>query len=120
MALGVLAGLVCGILSGLGVGGGSVLMVWLTAVLGLEQRTAQGINLLYFLPTALASLFFHIKNRYVDWHAAIPAAICGCAAAVLGAILAQRIDTEILRKLFGTFLLIVAVMEFKKALQSKA
>ena len=120
MALGILAGLVCGVLSGLGVGGGSVLMVWLTAVLGLEQRAAQGINLLYFLPTALASLFFHIKNRYVDWHAAIPAALSGVAAAAGGAILAQRIDTGILRKLFGTFLLIVAVMEFKKALQSKA
>ena len=119
MALGILAGLVCGILSGLGVGGGSVLMVWLTAVVGLEQRAAQGINLLYFLPTALASLFFHIKNRYVDWQAAIPAALSGIAAAAMGAILAQRMDTGLLRKLFGAFLLIVAVMEFKKALQTE-
>ena len=119
MALGILAGLMCGVLSGLGVGGGSVLMVWLTAVLGLEQRTAQGINLLYFLPTALASLFFDIRNRYVDWQAAIPAALSGIAAAAGGAFLAQRIDTGILRKLFGAFLLIVAVMEFKKALQTE-
>ena len=109
----------CGVISGLGIGGGSILMVLLTAVIGLEQRAAQGINLLYFLPTALASLLFHIKNRYVDWQAAIPAAICGCAAAALGAILAQRIDTGILRKLFGAFLLVVAVMEFKKTMQTE-
>ena len=51
-----LAGLVCGVLSGLGIGGGTLLMVWMTAICGLEQRTAQGINLLYFLPTAVCAL----------------------------------------------------------------
>lgn len=115
MALGILAGLVCGVLSGLGVGGGSILMVWLTAVAGLEQRAAQGINLLYFLPTALASLFFHIRNRYVDPQAAFPAILSGAAAAAAGALLAQRMDTGLLRRFFGTFLLIVAVFELKKA-----
>ena len=46
------AGLVCGVLSGLGIGGGTLLMVYMTAMAGLEQTVAQGINLLYFLPTA--------------------------------------------------------------------
>ena len=69
------AGLICGVLSGFGIGGGSLLMVWMTAVLSMEQKTAQGVNLLYFLPTAAAALIFHAKNRMVEWRAVIPAAI---------------------------------------------
>ena len=59
----VIAGTICGIISGFGVGGGSLLMVWMTAVIAINQKTAQGINLLYFLPTSVAALIFHIKNK---------------------------------------------------------
>ena len=48
----LLAGTATGVLSGFGVGGGSLLLVWLTAFSGLPQEQAQGINLLYFLPAA--------------------------------------------------------------------
>lgn len=58
----ILAGLVCGVLSGFGIGGGSLLMVWMTAVLSMEQKAAQGVNLLYFLPCAACALIFHIKT----------------------------------------------------------
>ncbi len=119
MVISILAGLVCGVISGLGIGGGSILMVWMTAIAALEQRTAQGINLLYFLPTAASSLFFHIKNRYVDWHTAIPAAICGCATAAIGAWLAHMLDTHLLRQLFGGFLLLVGAWEIRKAIKMK-
>lgn len=117
MAVSILAGLVCGVISGLGIGGGSLLMVWMTAVIGLEQRTAQGINLLYFLPTAAASLILHFKNRMVDRHIAVPAAICGCITAILGAMLAQNLDTVFLKKLFSLFLLVVGAMELHKAMK---
>lgn len=106
-----LAGVVCGVLSGMGVGGGTLLMVWMTAVVGIEQQAAQGINLLYFLPTALCALIFHIKNRLVCWKVVIPAAIAGCIVAAGTAWLATAIDTALLRKLFGVFLLIVGVSE---------
>ena len=81
-----LAGAVCGVLSGLGIGGGSLLMIWLTALQDLPQRQAQGINLLYFLPTAGASLLFHIKNKLVAWQAALrqPQAMAGSAACSAG------------------------------------
>lgn len=68
----VLAGLVCGVLSGFGIGGGSLLMVWMTAVLAMEQKAAQGINLLYFLPTAVCALIFHAKHRQICWKAVVP------------------------------------------------
>lgn len=119
MALSIAAGLVCGIISGLGIGGGSILMVWMTAVMGLEQRTAQGINLLYFLPTAAAALMLHLKNRMVDWPAAFPAALFGCATAALGASLAQSIDTVLLQKLFGIFLILIGISELYKAVKKQ-
>ncbi len=107
----IAAGIICGILSGFGIGGGSLLMVWMTAVLSMEQRMAQGINLLYFLPTAACALIFHTKNHCVCWKAVIPAALIGCLGAAGGAILAQKIDLQLLRKLFGGFLILVGLEE---------
>lgn len=89
-------------------------MVWLTAVVAMDQKTAQGINLLYFLPTSLGALIFHIKNKMICWKAVIPAALCGCVTAALAAWLASSMDISLLRKLFGGFLLVVGVMEFFK------
>ena len=112
----VLAGLVCGVLSGFGIGGGSLLMVWMTAVLAMEQKAAQGINLLYFLPTAVCALIFHAKHRQI-----CPAALAGCAAAVPGALLAASLEMELLRKLFGGFLIAVGLVEiFCKGLKKKS
>ena len=116
--LAILAGLVCGVLSGFGIGGGSLLMVWMTAVLLMEQKAAQGINLLYFLPTAACALIFHAKNRQLCWRAILPAAIAGCAAAIPGALLAAQIEMALLRKLFGGFLLAVGVVEIWKGIKS--
>ena len=106
-----LAGLVCGVLSGFGIGGGSLLMVWLTAAVSMDQRMAQGINLLYFLPAAGCSLIFHVKNKQIVWKAVVPAAIAGCLTAVPGALLAGQLDTALLRKLFGGFLVLVGISE---------
>lgn len=107
----LLAGLFCGVFSGLGIGGGTLLMVWMTAVVGIAQKTAQGINLLYFLPTAACALIFHIKNRLIRWRVVIPAAIIGCLIAAGAAFLANAMDTGLLRKLFGGFLILVGLWE---------
>ncbi len=124
----ILAGLVCGVLSGFGIGGGSLLMVWMTAVLSMDQKAAQGVNLLYFLPCAACALIFHIKNRQIVWPAvwpaaaagAVPAALAGSVCAVGGALLAQQADAETLRKLFGGFLILVGLSEvFLKGLKKK-
>jgi len=107
----VAAGLVCGVLSGFGIGGGSLLMVWMTAVLSMEQKAAQGINLLYFLPTAAAALIFHTKNRLIAWKAVVPAAIAGSVTAALAALLSANLEMSLLRKLFGGFLILVGLSE---------
>lgn len=105
------AGFVCGVISGFGVGGGTLLMVYMTAVAGLDQRLAQGINLLYFLPTALAAVLFHAKHRLIDWRAVWPAALCGCVTAALCSLLAMGMDLSLLKKLFGVFLILTGLTE---------
>ncbi len=110
----MLAGAVCGVISGYGVGGGTLLMVWMTAAASMEQRAAQGINLLYFLPTAGASMIFHLKNRLIDWRAAVPAMIAGCIMAAASALAATAIDASLLKKLFGIFLILTGISELFK------
>ncbi len=106
-----LAGIVCGVLSGMGIGGGTLLMVWMTAVAGVEQGQARGINLLYFLPTAAVSVFFHGKNGLLSKKVILPAAMIGCATAALTGYLAWNLDMRLLGKLFGAFLLLVGGKE---------
>ena len=81
----VLAGAATGVLSGFGVGGGTLLLIYMTAFAGVEQHLAQGINLLYFLPTAATALPAHLKNGYVDKPAALPAIAAGLAGTALAA-----------------------------------
>lgn len=107
----VLAGFLTGILSGFGVGGGTLLLVYMTAVAGLEQRLAQGINLLYFLPAALMALPSHVRNGYVEKRALVPAVSAGLLCAGLSAWVATAMDVGLLRRCFGLFLIGVGLWE---------
>ncbi len=94
-----------GVLSSWGVGGGTLLLVCMTLFLGVGQREAQAVNLLFFLPTAGAGLVFHRKNGYLDRDVWKQAALPGVLAALAGALLAGAVDVALLRKPFGIFLL---------------
>lgn len=94
-----------GALSSWGVGGGTLLLVCMTLFLGVGHREAQAVNLLFFLPTAGISLFFHRKNGYLDKATWKEAALPGTAAALAGALLSLAVDVSLLRKPFGLFLL---------------
>lgn len=107
----LLAGAVTGVLSGYGIGGGSLLLVWMTAFAGVDQRLAQGINLLYFLPTAAAALPAHFKNGQVEKTGLVPAILAGLPAAALGAWAASVLELGLLRKCFGVFLLVIGVKQ---------
>ena len=100
-----------GVVSGLGIGGGTLLIIYLVFIAGADQRTAQGINLIYFLPTALGALFFHAKKSRVDFHVFLPAAAAGLAAAITASILAKQLDMTVLKRLFGVLLLYIGVKE---------
>lgn len=111
MIMAALAGAVCGVLSGMGVGGGTLLMVWMTAVAGIVQESAREINLLYFIPTAAVSLYFHKKNGLLSGKVIFPAAVTGSVTAALTGWVTGGMDRGLLGKLFGAFLLFVGVRE---------
>ncbi len=94
-----------GVLSAWGVGGGTLLLVCMTLFLGVEHREAQAVNLIFFLPTAGISLFFHRKNGFLDKGAWRQAAVPGVLASLAGALAATAVDVSLLRKPFGLFLL---------------
>lgn len=108
------AGAVFGVLSGYGVGGGTLLMIFMTAIAGIDQNMAQGINLLYFIPTSSVALYFHIKNKMIEKDAAISAIISGVIFSVISAMVANAIDVSLLKKGFGCFLIILGVREVLK------
>lgn len=102
---------ILGFLAGLGVGGGSLLMLWLTFVVGMEHEQARTINLLFFLPSALIATLFHRKQGTVDIKKILPAMITGCAAAALFSFMGTKMDTSLLKKCFGGLLLITGLRE---------
>ena len=116
----VLAGTALGFLSGLGVGGGSLLILWLTLVLKLDAATAREINLMFFLPAAAVSCLFRWRQGGLDWKRVLPAIFAGCIAAVLGTLLSAGMDTEKMKKAFGFLLLATGLREvFYKPNQSR-
>lgn len=105
----LLCGFGAAIISAWGVGGGTLLLLVMTLFLGVDQRTAQGINLLFFLPTALSALICHGKQGFLDkptLKSAVPAAVL---AALAGAWIATAVDVELLRKPFGVYLLLSGI-----------
>ena len=101
-----LCGLGAAVISAWGVGGGTLLLLVMTLFLGVDQRTAQGINLLFFLPTAISALLCHWREGYLDvptWKAAVPVAV---PAALAGAWIATAVDVDLLRRPFGIYLLL--------------
>ncbi len=100
-----LLGTATGVLSAWGVGGGTLLLLCMTLLLGVDQAEAQAVNLLYFLPTALVSLWFHRRNGYLD-SAAVKAAVpTGVCVALAAALISSSVDISLFRKPFGLFLL---------------
>lgn len=110
-----LVGFCSGIISGMGIGGGTILIPALLFFTDITQQQAQGVNLIYFVPTAITALITHQKKGNLDWKTAKPLAVLGLAGAAAGAFLAVSLESELLRKIFGGFLFLMGLSEiFKK------
>lgn len=111
----ILIGIAAGIISGMGIGGGAILIPALVIALNPEQHLAQSVNLLFFIPTAVVALFIHIRNKQIDFKIAVPIIVFGLCGAFLGSWLAARIAGGDLKRLFGVFLLAMSLYEmFRK------
>lgn len=111
LPIALIVGTILGFLSGLGIGGGSLLIIWLTEILHMDQNTARGVNLLFFIPSAIVACFIRFRRGTIDWKIPIPAMVSGCIAAALCSWLSGRIEVALLKKLFGALLLAAGIKE---------
>ena len=107
----VLMGTLLGVLSGLGTGGGSLLILWLTFGIGMPQAEARIINLMFFIPSALTACLFRWKQGQMKIKKVLPAIVAGSITAALFAILGRNMDTFLLKKLFGVLLIFMGIRE---------
>lgn len=107
----ILIGVVSGIFSGIGMGGGTILILLLTIIVGMEQHIAQATNLIYFIPTAISAIIVNYRNKNIDIKLAKFISTFGIIGALIGALISVNINVDKLKKLFGIFLVIIAIHE---------
>lgn len=119
MIVELISGFLSGIISGMGIGGGTILIPALTMFLNVNQHVAQGVNLLYFIPTAAIALFIHKKNNVLKLRLSVPIILFGIIGAALGAWIALNLDASLLRRLFGIFLFLMGSYEIYKGFKKQ-
>ncbi len=107
----MIAGILFGFLAGLGIGGGSLLMVWLTVVLELPTMDARCINLLFFIPCALCACIFRWKQGGLNLKKIVIPALAGCVCAAVFSWIGSHMNTETMKKIFGILLIVTGLRE---------
>lgn len=107
----IIVATILGFLAGMGVGGGSLLLLWLTEVIMLEQAQAKILNLLFYLPAAVVATLFRIRHKTIDKAIVIPGLITGCLSAVTASIISRTLDVELLKKFLGGLLIVIGIRE---------
>lgn len=106
------SGIAAGVLGGMGMGGGTILIPLLTIFFNVGQKEAQAINLVAFIPMAIVSLAIHIKNKRVKKEGLLWIIVPAVLTSVGGGFAAQAVNGEVLKRIFGGFLLILSVVQF--------
>lgn len=107
----ILFGVIAGIVTGMGIGGGTILILLLTIFTNMNQHVAQATNLIFFIPTAIVTIIMSAKKKLIEYKTANTIIIFGILGSMIGAYISSKIDNRILRKLFGIALLSIAIYE---------
>lgn len=111
--------LLSGAAASMGLGGGTFLILYLTIFAGMNQTAAQGINLIFFIPSAAAALYFHTKNKLVNWKKIAPAAIAGTIFAVMFSYIANAAEQDVIRRLFGVFVTVMGMKTLSDSVRKR-
>lgn len=115
----VLIGIVSGIITGMGMGGGSILILLLTTFLSINQHIAQATNLIFFIPTSISAIYVYFKNGNIDSKVGLKLLYTTIFGAIFGAYLTKYIDSSNLRKYFGIFLFIFTIIDIVIVIKNK-
>lgn len=108
----VFAGLLGGVLGGMGMGGGTILIPLLSIFYSVGQHTAQAINLVSFIPMAVVALILHIKNKLVEFDKIVLIIVPGVITCIIGCYIARAITGDVLKRCFGGFLILLSIFQF--------
>ncbi len=106
-------------MAGLGIGGGGLLIIYLTLVKQMPQLPAQGINLLFFLFASASSLIIHFKQKRIDCKLLLILAPLGIVGAVAGSFVAKAIAPLLIRRIFAVLLILSGTIELLKKEKKK-
>ena len=115
----IIAGILGGVIGGMGMGGGTLTIPILTIFLSYQQLRAQGVNLVAFLPMSIIAIIIHLKNKLVDFKSTWLLALIGCVFSLGGALVAVRLKNDILTKLFALFLIGLAIWQLVELIKNK-
>lgn len=107
----ILLGIIAGMCTGLGIGGGAILVLLLDLFFGYNQHTSQAINLICFIPSAIVSIIYNLKHKNINIKGCMPILILGIIGAFIGSIISKSMNVIYLRKCFGIFLIVIAIYE---------
>ena len=110
----LLAGLFSGILGAMGLGGGAVLIIYLTLFTETEQLTAQGINMLVFIQKALIAVIIYAVKKKIKWRLTVKISLWGLLGTALGMSLTSLLGGELTAKIFGGLLILMGLLEIFK------
>lgn len=114
-----IAALLSGLLGSMGLGGGSVLIIYLSLFLQMGQKEAQGINLLFFIPCAVISVLLNLRNGLVRLRTGLFIALGGVFGVALGSFLVGKFDNTLLTKIFGGFIVLMGIVTLFSKTKSK-
>ena len=104
-------GIISGMVSGIGMGGGAILILVLSVFMGVDQHIAQATNLVFFIPTSISAIITTIKEKLINWKIGLPVAISGIVGAIIGAKISVKLDVKYLKRYFGIFLMLITIYE---------
>lgn len=111
-----LCGLLGGALGGMGMGGGTALIPLLTIFCGVEQRVAQGVNLIAFLPMSAVALTIHARAGLLEKRGLLRLVLPAPVFSALFSAVALALPSRVLHTAFGIFLIILSIFRLKRAL----
>ena len=107
----ILFGIVSGVVASMGMGGGVILVLLFSLFSEVKQHIVQGINLIFFVPTSIVAIYMNIKNKNIDYKVSKKVIVSGVIGSVIGSLMAIKINSNLLKKYFGIFLIGIAIFE---------
>ena len=111
MIIKILVGFLSGLTASMGLGGGFILVIYLTTILEINQIDAQGMNIMFFIPIAIISTLMHVKNKLIDKKPLLISTISGILGASIGILTTLFLKIDWLSKLFSALLFIFGLRE---------